>query len=57
MRAQEIAVVRGGRPVRVGSHDQLIAKNGHYAPMFRTCSQQGETPIELAATMAGVKRG
>jgi len=36
MRGNRIAVVDGGRIVELGSHDELVAKNGQYAGMYAT---------------------
>jgi ATP-binding cassette subfamily B protein len=41
MRAQQIGVVDGGRIVELGSHAELMAREGRYAAMFRTWSLQG----------------
>ena len=34
MRADRIAVIRDGRLAEIGSHDDLVANEGHYAAMF-----------------------
>ncbi|MGC8627283.1 MAG: ABC transporter ATP-binding protein [Acidimicrobiales bacterium] len=34
-RADRVAVVMAGRVVEVGPHDELVAKGGHYAALFR----------------------
>jgi len=36
MRGNRIAVVDDGRIVELGSHDELVAKNGKYAEMYAT---------------------
>jgi len=36
MRGNRIAVVDEGRIVEIGSHDELVAKNGQYAEMYAT---------------------
>jgi ATP-binding cassette subfamily B protein len=36
MRGDRIAVVDGGRIIELGSHDELVAKNGKYAEMYAT---------------------
>ena len=33
-RADRVAVVAGGRLVEVGRHDELVARDGHYAALF-----------------------
>jgi ATP-binding cassette, subfamily B, bacterial len=35
-RADRVAVVDGGRLVEVGSHDDLVARNGRYADLYRS---------------------
>jgi len=38
MRADRIAVIRDGHLVEIGSHDDLVADEGHYASMFASWS-------------------
>jgi len=46
MRADRIAVVDDGRLVEIGSHAELLAKNGRYAEMFAAWRRQREeTPV------------
>ena len=33
-RADRVGVVSGGRLVELGSHDELVARGGHYAALF-----------------------
>ena len=40
MRADSIAVINEGGIMELGSHDELIAKGGYYAVMFRTWESQ-----------------
>ena len=37
-RADRVGVVSGGRLVEVGTHDELVAHEGHYATLFATWS-------------------
>ena len=41
-RADQILVVDDGRIVESGTHDQLLARNGRYADLYRTQFAQGE---------------
>ncbi len=44
-KADRIVVIDEGRPVEIGSHDQLVALGGRYAEMFATwVSQTGTLP-------------
>jgi ATP-binding cassette subfamily B protein len=36
MRGDRIAVVDDGKIIELGSHDELVAKNGKYAEMYAT---------------------
>jgi len=45
-RADRIVVVDGGRIVEEGSHDQLLARQGHYAAMFATWAAAGTGPAD-----------
>jgi ATP-binding cassette subfamily B protein len=36
MRADRIAVVQRGRLTEIGTHDELVARGGHYAAMYAT---------------------
>src|SRR5450755_1210747 len=40
MRADRIVVVGDGRLLEIGSHDELIARGGHYAEMYETWISQ-----------------
>ena len=40
-RADRIAVVDDGRIVELGSHDELVAREGRYATMFETWVRHG----------------
>jgi ATP-binding cassette subfamily B protein len=42
MRARRIAVVDGGRIAELGSHDELLARGGHYASLFETWQRHSE---------------
>ncbi len=44
MRADRIAVVENGALAEVGTHDELIARNGRYAEMFTAWRQTHEDP-------------
>jgi ATP-binding cassette subfamily B protein len=44
MRAERIAVVDGGRVVEVGSHDELVARDGRYAAMYATWTASSHSP-------------
>jgi len=44
MRADRIAVVDGGRIVELGSHEELVASEGHYARMFEAWERHTDTP-------------
>jgi ABC-type multidrug transport system fused ATPase/permease subunit len=35
-RADRVGVVTGGRLAEVGSHDDLVARGGHYAALYAT---------------------
>lgn len=43
MRADRIAVVEGGRLVEVGTHEELITRQGQYAEMYTTWISQSHT--------------
>jgi ATP-binding cassette subfamily B protein len=52
MRADRIVVVGAGRLLEIGSHDELVARGGHYAGMYATwisqsshASDSGVTPV------------
>ena len=44
MRADRIAVVENGALAEVGTHEELIARNGRYAEMFTAWRQTHEDP-------------
>jgi ABC-type multidrug transport system fused ATPase/permease subunit len=44
-----IAVISGGELVEEGSHDQLLAQNGHYATLWGEQQSFNETPSAAAA--------
>ena len=43
-RAQQIAVLDRGRLVELGAHDELLARNGAYAEIYRDQLEQGQAP-------------
>ena len=50
--ADEIAVVAGGEIIEQGSHDQLLAKDGAYAKLYRQQFREGtEDTKDLSATL------
>ena len=38
--ADVIVVIEDGRTIETGSHDELVARDGHYAAMFNTPAQR-----------------
>jgi ATP-binding cassette, subfamily B, bacterial MsbA len=48
--ADRIVVISGGRVVEIGSHDELVARGGEYARLYRV--YEGEEPEEARATAA-----
>jgi len=42
MRADRIVVIDDGRVAEIGSHEQLLARRGRYAAMYRTWASQGD---------------
>jgi ATP-binding cassette subfamily B protein len=47
MDADEILVMDGGNIVERGNHGRLIARNGHYAAMWRLQQQSSESPAPV----------
>jgi ATP-binding cassette subfamily B protein len=49
MHADEILVLDAGRIVERGRHDALIARDGHYAQMWRLQQQAQQAAAQAAA--------
>ena len=49
MRADRIAVIEGGRIIELGSHDELVGRNGHYASMYDTWMRHAQEDGASAA--------
>ena len=43
-RADRIGVVFDGRLAELGTHDQLVARDGHYADLYRAWATHQATP-------------
>ena len=43
-RADRIAVVYDGRLAELGTHDELVARDGHYATLYRAWAVHQATP-------------
>ena len=65
-RADTIVVVDGGRVVEQGSHDELLAADGHYARLFRLQAERfeagldvdgDEVPADMATATSGTATG
>jgi len=43
LRADRVAVMHAGRIIEIGTHDSLLAQNGHYASLYRTWISHSDT--------------
>jgi ATP-binding cassette subfamily B protein len=53
MHADEILVMDAGRIVERGSHGDLLARDGHYAQMWRLQQQARQVEAAVEASEAG----
>ena len=53
--ADQIAVLVGGRIVELGTHDELIARNGYYADLFQKQLLEEELAVAISALVDGAR--